>query len=82
VLGIRHSEPYGHDPFPNDQSKAPDAVRAMSHSFCYNAAHWDFDVGADLASNLPSHVDMGTSPSTAATTAPMRAAVTARVRHV
>ena len=59
LLGVRHSEPYGHDPFPNDQAKAPGAIRAMSHSFCYDAAHWDFDVGADLASSLPSHVDMG-----------------------
>ena len=23
LLGIRHSEPYSHDPFPNDQAKAP-----------------------------------------------------------
>ena len=28
LLGIRHSEPYSHDHFPNDQSKAPDAIRA------------------------------------------------------
>ena len=26
VLGIRHSEPYAHDSFPNDQSRAPDAI--------------------------------------------------------
>ena len=30
LLGIRHSEPYAHDPFPNDQAKAPGAVRARS----------------------------------------------------
>ncbi len=82
VLGIRHSEPYGHDPFPNDQSKAPDAIRAMSHSFCYNAAHWDFDVGADLASNLPSHVDMGNVAFDGGDYGAYAADVTARVRHV
>ena len=45
LLGIRHSEPYKHDTFPNDQANAPDAIRARSPSFCYNPAHWDFDVG-------------------------------------
>jgi agmatinase len=82
VLGVRHSEPYGHDPFPNDQSKAPDAVRAMSHSFCYDASHWDFDVGADLASNLPSHVDMGDVAFDGGDYGAYAADVTARVRHV
>lgn len=59
LLGIRHSEPYAHDSFPNDQSLAPDAIRARSPGFCYNPAHWDFDSGTDLASHLPSHIDMG-----------------------
>jgi agmatinase len=59
LLGIRHSEPYAHDAFPNDQSRAPDAIRERSRSFCYDPAHWDFDVGTDLASNLPSHIDIG-----------------------
>jgi len=27
LLGIQHSEPYAHDPRPNDQSRAPDAIR-------------------------------------------------------
>ena len=82
VLGVRHSEPYGHDPFPNDQSKAPCAIRAMSASFCYNAAHWDFDVGADLASSLPSHVDMGDVAFDGGDYGAYAASVTARVRHV
>jgi agmatinase len=82
LLGIRHSEPYGHDPFPNDQAKAPGAIRAMSHSFCYDAAHWDFDVGADLASSLPSHVDMGDVAFDGGDYGAYAAAITARVRHV
>ncbi len=82
LLGVRHSEPYTHDPFPNDQSKAPDAIRAMSSSFCYNAAHWDFDVGGDLASNLPSHVDMGNVAFDGGDYGAYADAITARVRHV
>ncbi len=82
VLGIRHSEPYGHDKFPNDQSKAPAAIRAMSPSFCYNAAHWDFDVGTDLASNLPSHADLGDVGFDGGDYDAYAAAVTARVRHL
>jgi agmatinase len=59
LLGIRHSEPYAHDTFPNDQARAPDAIRAKSQVFCYDPGHWDFDVGGDLASKLPQHADIG-----------------------
>ncbi|HET8692003.1 MAG TPA: arginase family protein [Steroidobacteraceae bacterium] len=82
LLGIRHSEPYGHDAFPNDQSKAPDAIRARSESFCYNPGHWDFDVGTDLASNLPSHVDMGDVAFDGGDYGAYAAAITARARHL
>lgn len=82
LLGIRHSEPYTHDAFPNDQAKAPDAVRARSPSFCYDPSHWDFDVGADLASNLPSHVDMGDVAFDGGDYGAYAAAITARVRHL
>ena len=82
LLGIRHSEPYKHDSFPNDQSRAPDAIRAQSQSFCYNPAHWDFDVGTDLASNLPTHVDMGDTAWKGGDYGDYAAAITARVRHL
>ena len=82
LLGIRHSEPYSHDPFPNDQSKAPDAVRAMSRSFCYDAGNWDFDVGTDLASNLPAHVDIGDVAFDGGDYAAYAAAITARARRL
>ncbi|MGH8204691.1 MAG: arginase family protein, partial [Steroidobacteraceae bacterium] len=82
LLGIRHSEPYAHDPFPNDQAKAPAAIRARSQSFCYDPAHWVFDVGADLASNLPTHVDMGDVAFDGGDYEAYAAAITARVRHV
>ena len=82
LLGIRHSEPYSHDPFPNDQAKAPGAIRALSQSFCYNSSHWDFDVGTDLASNLPSHVDMGDVAFDGRDYGAYAAAITARARHL
>jgi agmatinase len=82
LLGIRHSEPYSHDSFPNDQARAPDAIRARSQSFCYDPAHWDFDVGTDLASNLPAHVDMGDVAWDGGDYGDYAAAITARVRHL
>jgi agmatinase len=82
LLGIRHSEPYRHDSFPNDQARAPDAIRARSQSFCYDPAHWDFDVGTDLASNLPAHVDMGDVAWDGGDYGAYAAAITARVRHL
>jgi agmatinase len=54
VIGIAHSEPYAGDEQPNDQSRAPDAIRRMSGLFSYGGrAHYDFDFGADLAAVLP-----------------------------
>ena len=82
LLGIRHSEPYSHDSFPNDQSKAPDAIRRMSQSFCYNPAHWDFDLGTDLASHLPAHVDMGDVAFDGGDYSAYAAAITARARRL
>ena len=82
LLGVRHSEPYKHDPFPNDQAKAPDAIRRMSPSFCYDASHWDFDLGTDLASNLPTHVDMGDVAFDGGDYDAYAAAITARVREL
>lgn len=83
VLGIRHSEPYAHDVFPNDQSRAPDAIRAASRVFCYNPGHWDFDTGADLASVLPPrHMDIGNVGwSRAGDYGEYQAAITERARH-
>lgn len=84
LLGIQHSEPYAHDPFPNDQARAPDAIRAMSPSFCYNTGHWDFDTGSTLASILPPrHIDMGNVGwSGKGDYGDYAAAITARVRHL
>ena len=52
VVGIQHSEPYAGDPRPNDQARAPDAVRLVSKQFCYGPEQWDFDFGGTLAAAL------------------------------
>ena len=83
LLGIQHSEPYPHDPRPNDQSRAPDAIRGMSESFCYSPAHWDFDSGTDLASILPPrHIDLGNVAWTSGDYGDYAAQITDRVRHL
>jgi agmatinase len=83
VLGIRHSEPYAHDTFPNDQSRAPDAIREKSQVFCYNPAHWDFDSAVDPASAIPAQrMDIGdVSWSGQGDYGDYAAAITARARH-
>jgi len=83
VLGIRHSEPYAHDVFPNDQSRAPDAIRAASKVFCYDSGNWDFDTGSDLASVLPPrHLDIGNVGwSRSGDYGEYSAAITERARH-
>ncbi|MGY2262618.1 arginase family protein [Pseudomonas sp. SDO55104_S430] len=65
LLGLPHSEPYPGNPHPNDQARAPDAIRWQSGQFCDGQAHWDFDLGAELSSLLPAHcVDYGNMPWT------------------
>ena len=48
LCGIQHSEPYAHDPRPNDQARAPDAIRLRSANISYGPEQWDFDLGAPL----------------------------------
>ena len=54
----------------------------MSQSFCYNPAHWDFDLGTDLASHLPAHVDMGNVAFDGGDYSAYAAAITARARRL
>lgn len=83
LIGIQHSEPYPHDPFPNDQSRAPDAIRLASRQFCDGRNHWDFDLGAELASLLPARcIDCGNSAWIGGSYDAYAAEVTARVRHL
>jgi agmatinase len=54
VIGIAHSEPYPGEEQPNDQSRAPDAIRHASELFSFGGRdHYDFDFGTDLAALLP-----------------------------
>lgn len=59
-VGIQHSEPYSHDPRPNDQARAPDAVRFVSTQISYGPEQWDWDFDESLAGVLPPrHLDLG-----------------------
>jgi|APDOM4702015118_1054815.scaffolds.fasta_scaffold00513_5 agmatinase len=60
ILGLPLSEPYPHQPFPNDQALAPDAIRMQSGQFCDGPLHWDFDLGGSIQDLLPARcVDGG-----------------------
>ena len=81
LLGVLQSEPYPGDPSPNDQSRAPAAIRAQSKRFCYDVAHWDFDLGIDLASALPPRrIDLGDAVWSGGSFDAYSAAVSARLR--
>lgn len=60
LLGIPQSEPYPGDACPNDQSRAPDAIRAQSGQITDGRAHWDFDNDAPVQDCLPPRcIDIG-----------------------
>jgi agmatinase len=60
LIGIQHSEPYSGDPRPNDQARAPDAIRLASGQFCDGRDHWDFDLGGELSTVVPARcIDCG-----------------------
>lgn len=83
VLGIAQGEPYAHDPVPNDQAAAPDAIRGHSRRFCYDAGHWDFDTGEEPRAVLPPRcLDLGNVPPSGADYGEHAAAVGERVRHL
>ena len=63
LLGIPYSEPYVGESWPNDQTRAPDAVRQAFDLFCGGTELWDFDLGANLGSLLPAQcLDCGNAP--------------------
>jgi len=82
LLGIQHSEPYAHDPHPNDQSRAPDAIRLRSELISYGRDQWDFDLEAPLGALLPRCIDMGNVAWTGGSYDDYAAAISARVRHL
>jgi agmatinase len=82
LIGIQHSEPYAHDPRPNDQARAPDAIRLRSEQISYGREQWDFDLNAPLAALLPRCIDMGNVAWTGGSYDDYSAAISARVRHL
>ncbi|HEV7613961.1 MAG TPA: arginase family protein [Steroidobacteraceae bacterium] len=82
LLGIQHSEPYAGDPWPNDQARAPDAVRLVSAQISYGPDQWDFDVGAPLSALRPACLDAGNVAWVDRSYDEYAAAITARLRHL
>ena len=82
AAGIQHSEPYAHDPQPNDQARAPDAIRLRSEQISYGRDQWDFDLDTPLGALLPRCIDMGNVAWTGGSYDDYSAAVSARVRHL
>ena len=81
LIGIQHSEPYAHDPRPNDQARAPDAIRLRSEQISYGRDQWDFDSTLRLARYCRAASTWETLPGPAAVTT-NSAAISARVRHL
>ena len=82
LLGIQHSEPYAGDPCPNDQARAPDAIRLRSEQISYGRDQWDFDFDAPLAALLPRCIDMGNVAWSGGSYDDYAAAISHRVRHL
>lgn len=83
LLGIQHSEPYEGDPRPNDQARAPDAVRLASANISYGPRQWDFDLNTALAEVLPARcIDLGNVGWVKGSYEEYTAAVTARLRQL
>jgi agmatinase len=63
LIGIPYSEPYAGEAWPNDQTRAPAALRQVSAQFSDGHEQWDFDFDADLGSVLPARcLDCGDVP--------------------
>jgi agmatinase len=83
LIGLPHSEPYAGEPCPNDQSRAPDAIRRASSQISDGRDHWDFDFGTPLSSILPDAViDCGNVPWLAGAYDAQMDRATALLRHL
>ncbi|MFI4986535.1 MAG: agmatinase [Alphaproteobacteria bacterium] len=64
ILGIPYGDPYTIDEVTNDQTRAPDAVRAMAHRACRGLERWDFDLdGTVFDGRAIKVVDCGNVPA-------------------
>jgi agmatinase len=82
LCGIQHSEPYARDPRPNDQARAPDAIRLRSLNISYGPEQWDFDLGGPLAALTPRCLDIGNIGWGGGSYDDYAADITARARHL
>jgi agmatinase len=82
LLGIQDSEPYADDPRPNDQARAPDAIRLRSEQISYGRDQWDFDLDTPLSALLPRCIDMGNVAWSSGSYDDYSAAISDRVRHL
>lgn len=64
ILGIPYGRAYVAEHVSNDQSRAPDAIRAMSDRICRALHHYDFDVNGPIYDNRALKVvDCGNVPA-------------------
>src|SRR5277367_2525898 len=82
LFGIQHSEPYARDPWPNDQARAPDAIRLQSANISYGPDQWDFDLDAPLRELAPRCIDLGNLAWTGGSYDEYSEAITDRARHL
>jgi agmatinase len=82
LVGIQHSEPYAGDPVPNDQARAPDAIRLRSECISFGPDQWDFDLDSPLAALMPRCVDLGNISWAGGSYDAYAAGITARARHL
>ncbi len=82
LCGIQHSEPYARDPQPNDQARAPEAIRLRSEQISYGPQQWDFDLEAPLAALVPRCIDIGNIAWQGGSYDEYAAGITARVRQL
>ena len=82
LLGIQHSEHYPGDPRPNDQARAPDAVRLASPVISYGPDQWDFELGAARSAVLPRCLDLGNVGWHDGSYDDYASAITARLRQL
>jgi agmatinase len=82
-IGIQHSEPYAGDPQPNDQARAPDAVRLASSNISFGPNQWDFELNGPRTECLAERcLDLGNVAWVAGSYDDYSAQVSDRLRHL
>jgi agmatinase len=83
LVGLPHSEPYPHDERPNDQTRAPSAIRQHSWQYGDPRRQWDFDLGGELAHVVEGRcIDIGDMPWTEGSYDDHAARVTAAIAQL